>query len=156
MDDLGNVPEETQGEKAPDARGRAIESARSAVNGAAATLRSGISAVRDVRDAARRHSSARELLRDMSAALEADEETLARREEVAANYERIVEEQGAIIAQSSSEISRQRELVERARAQAEALEGQLGQLRKDHEQELRRRRAGSPRQSARYALRRAR
>ena len=47
-----------------------------AASGAAETLRSGISAVRDVRAAARRHSSAKGRLRELSEALEADEATL--------------------------------------------------------------------------------
>ena len=137
MDELDNAPEKEPVDNTPAQGERALETARGPARGAAATLRSGIAAVRDVRNASRRHSSARSLLREMSEALSADEATLARREEVAAGYEQIVEEQSAIVAESSSEVARQRELVERAQSQREELEAQLDQLRKDHEQELR-------------------
>ena len=115
----------------------ALDVARGAASGAAETLRSGISAVRDVHAAARRHSSARGRLRELSEALEADEATLARREEVERDYDAIVSEQGAIVAETEGEIARQQAAVERLESEAASLEEQLARLRDDHERELR-------------------
>lgn len=136
MDERDDAPETTTQDDAGRSSG-ALDVARRASQGAAETLRNGLSAVRDVHDAARRHSTARDRLREMTDALEADEATLARREEVEADYEKIVREQGAVVSEASSEIARQRELVERAQAGREKVEGRLAQLRKDNEQELR-------------------
>ena len=90
-----------------------LGAARGAASGAAKKIRSGISAVRDVRAAAKRHSSARGRLKQLTETLEADEATLARREEVEAGYEGIVAEQSAIVTETAEEIARQEEAVER-------------------------------------------
>ena len=114
-----------------------LDAARGAATNAAETLRNGISAVRDVRAAAKRHSSARTRLKELTGTLDVDSATLARREEVAANYDSIVSVQSAIIADAVNEIAKQQATVERLESEATALGEQLDQLRDQHERELR-------------------
>ena len=114
-----------------------LGAARGVASGVAERLRSGISAVRDVHAAAKRHSSARGHLRELTEALEADEATLARREEVEADYEGIVAEQGAVVAEASEEIARQEDAVKRLESEADELDQQLAQMRTEHEREIR-------------------
>ena len=66
MEDRQSAPEEPQ-EKSPSSTADdALVAARGAAQSAASRLREGVNAVRDVRAAARRHSSARARLREMT------------------------------------------------------------------------------------------
>lgn len=137
--DLATSPEAdaAEGHGSPKAIDAALGAARDAAGTAATVFMNGLSAVKDVREAARRHGSARARLRELRETLEADEAELAHREEVEARYEDILREQGAIVSEANEALVAEQGKVERLEEEAKALEERLAGMRRDHEQELR-------------------
>lgn len=116
---------------------RAISAARGAASATATTLKGGLAAMRDVREASRQHAGAQKRVRSLTEALDEDRRTLAHRQEVEGRYEEIVSQQTDASRQASQDMADAQATVERLDGEQTALEDRLSKMRAAHEQELR-------------------
>lgn len=116
---------------------RAISAARGAASATATTLKGGLAAMRDVREASRQHAGAQKRVRSLTEALDEDRRTLAHRREVEGRYEEIVSQQTDASRQASQDMADAQATVERLDGEQTALEDRLSKMRAAHEQELR-------------------
>lgn len=100
-------------------------------------LASGFAAVRDVRQASKRHAVARAQARSMRRDLAADEQTLAHRKEVETSYERIVAEQTESLNRAEAEAAEARQEKERLSIELQELKERLTALKVSNEDALR-------------------
>lgn len=98
---------------------------------------SGISAVREVRYAAKAHADARHQIQEMRTVLTSDKEQLEHRLYVHENYDGIVSEQTAIITESTQEMQRQKNTVDSLTQHHTDLQKQLETILGEDEQNLR-------------------
>ena len=114
-----------------------LDAARGAASGAAETFMSGLTAVRSVHEAARRHAGARGTLRAMLDALEEEERVLARREEVEGSYDEIVREQSQVAREAGEKVEAMRSRVDELEGEAASASKELELMRESHEREQR-------------------
>lgn len=122
---------------AKDAARGALGAARGMATGAATTLKGGLSAMRDVRAAARQHADAQRSVRALAQALEQDRAELAHRKEVEANYEGIVSDQTSTAEDAEKTMARAQARVETLTQEVADLGDRLSKMRASHEQEIR-------------------
>lgn len=116
---------------------RAISAARGAASATATTLKSGLAAMKDVREASRQHAGAQKRVRSMAAGLEEDRRTLEHRLDVEGRYPQIVSDQTTASEEAARSMAQSQATVERLGAEQASLEDRLARMRTAHEQELR-------------------
>ena len=116
---------------------RAGDNAVRAAKGAGRTLREGYTAMRDVRAASKRHSSAKHQLKTMQASFDADNAELARRDGVMASFDRIVEEETAELNEASALAESLRARKAELADEKLELNAKLAREKSDNEQALR-------------------
>ena len=104
---------------------RAISAARGAASATATTLKGGLAAMRDVREASRQHAGAQKRVRSLTEALDEDRRTLAHRQDVEGRYEQIVSQQTDASRQASQDMADAQATVERLDGEQTALEDRL-------------------------------
>ena len=117
--------------------GNVVNTVSGAFGEAQNAVADGISAVREVRSAAKAHAHARNKMKEMQSVLTSDQGQLEHRIYVHENYDSIVAEQQAIINETSAEMKRQKDLVESLTKTCSELQSKLEALIVEDEQELR-------------------
>lgn len=117
--------------------GNVVNTVSGAFGEAQNAVAGGISAVREVRSAAKAHAHARNKMKEMQSVLTSDQGQLEHRIYVHENYDSIVAEQQAIINETSAEMKRQKDLVESLTKTCSELQSKLEALIAEDEQELR-------------------
>ena len=117
--------------------GNVVNTVSGAFGEAQNAVADGISAVREVRSAAKAHAHARNKMKEMQSVLTSDQGQLEHRIYVHENYDSIVAEQQAIINETSAEMKRQKDLVESLTKTCSELQSKLEALIAEDEQELR-------------------
>ena len=117
--------------------GNVVNTVSGAFGEAQNAVAGGISAVREVRSAAKAHAHARNKMKEMQSVLTSDQGQLDHRIYVHENYDSIVAEQQAIINETSAEMKRQKDLVESLTKTCSELQSKLEALIAEDEQELR-------------------
>lgn len=124
-------------ERAHKIAARAAGAALGAAKGAASTLKDGVFALRDVRNASRQSADARAQVKKIEDALESDQEVLEHRREIESSYDSIVEGQGRVVADAKAQAASARRRLEGLGEEHAALLADLDELKASNASELR-------------------
>ena len=122
---------------AAQAASRAAGAAAGAARGAGRGIAAGFTALRDVRDASREHSSAKTQMEAMEKDLAAKRAALEHRESIEAGYDGIVETQTAALADAQRRAADAVDRAAQLTRELKDLEARLAKMRADDEQALR-------------------
>ena len=136
-DDAEEASGENASERAQEIAAKAAGAALGAAKGAASTLRAGVFALRDVRNASRQSADARAQAKEIEEALESDQEVLDHRREIESSYASIVEGQNRIVADAKARAASARQRFEGLGEEHAALLADLDELKAANASELR-------------------
>ena len=122
---------------AAQAASRAAGAAAGAARGAGRGIAAGFTALRDVRDASREHSSAKTQMEALEKDLTAKRAALEHRESIEAGYDGIVETQTAALADAQRRAADAVDRAAQLTRELKDLEARLAKMRADDEQALR-------------------
>lgn len=135
--DIEKASSDDRPERAQEIAAKAAGAALGAAKGAASTLKDGVFALRDIRNASRQSADARAQVKKIEEALESDQEVLEHRREIESSYASIVEGQGRVVADAKAQAASARRHLEGLSEEHAALLADLNELKAANASELR-------------------
>lgn len=135
--DIEKASSDDRSERAQEIAAKAAGAAPGAAKGAASTLKDGVFALRDVRNASRQSADARAQAKKIEEALESDQKVLEHRKEIESSYTSIVEDQSRVVADAKAQAASARRRLEGLSEEHTALLADLDELKAANASELR-------------------
>ena len=135
--DIEKASSDDRSERAQEIAAKAAGAALGAAKGAASTLKDGVFALRDVRNASRQSADARAQAKKIEEALESDQKVLEHRKEIESSYASIVEDQSRVVADAKAQAASARRRLEGLSEEHTALLADLDELKAANASELR-------------------
>ena len=135
--DIEGPSGEDGSERAQEIAAKAAGAALGAAKGAASTLKAGVFALRDVRNASRQSADARAQAKKIEEAIKSDQEVLDHRREIESSYASIVEGQSRVFADAKAQAASARQRFEGLGEEHAALLADLDELKAANASELR-------------------
>ena len=135
--DIEKASSDDRSERAQEIAAKAAGAALGAAKGAASTLKDGVFALRDVRNASRQSADARAQAKKIEEALESDQKVLEHRKEIESSYTSIVEDQSRVVADAKAQAASARRRLEGLSEEHTALLADLDELKAANASELR-------------------
>lgn len=135
--DIEKASSDDRSERAQEIAAKAAGVALGAAKGAASTLKDGVFALRDVRNASRQSADARAQAKKIEEALESDQKVLEHRKEIESSYTSIVEDQSRVVADAKAQAASARRRLEGLSEEHTALLADLDELKAANASELR-------------------
>lgn len=135
--DIEKASSDDRSERAQEIVAKAAGAALGAAKGAASTLKDGVFALRDVRNASRQSADARAQAKKIEEALESDQKVLEHRKEIESSYTSIVEDQSRVVADAKAQAASARRRLEGLSEEHTALLADLDELKAANASELR-------------------